>query len=188
MPKGYVEPKKPEPKPVATMASKLKIDVNSTAPSTRSASASGAEDAESAFEAFVGGGRTLNGRRTKGKGLQRSIEEVEKESKIFRTEYVAPPLAAGAAAAIAIADRRVTPAPSALKQQEPLHPASRPRIGLDRQGPRRAQPAARAPLLWLDVQGVRARPAGGVVVGDGCGRSTRASNTLASVACRRRPD
>lgn len=88
VPKGYVEPKAPEPKPVETMASKLKIDVNSTAPSTRSASASGADDGESAFEAFVGGGRTLNGRRTKGKGLQRQIEEVEKESKIFRTECV----------------------------------------------------------------------------------------------------
>jgi hypothetical protein len=69
------------------MADKLKIDVNSTNPS-RSASASGAEDAEAAFEAFVGGGRTLNGRRTKGKGMQRQIEDVEEGSKIFRTEYV----------------------------------------------------------------------------------------------------
>lgn len=85
VPKGYVEPKTPEPKPLATMASKLNIDVNSTVPST-AASASGTEDGEAAFEAFVGGGRTLNGRRTKGKGLARRIEEVEAGSLIHRTE------------------------------------------------------------------------------------------------------
>jgi len=90
VPKGYVEPKAPEPKPVATMASKLNIDVNSTVPS-RAGSATGgggdtSGDGEAAFEAFVGGGRTLNGRRTKGKGLARKIEEVEKDSKIQRTE------------------------------------------------------------------------------------------------------
>ena len=82
-----MEPKAPEPKPVATMASKLNIDVNSTVPS-RAGSAGGGDstDGEAAFEAFVGGGRTLNGRRTKGKGLTRKIEEVEKDSKIQRTE------------------------------------------------------------------------------------------------------
>ena len=90
VPKGYVEPKAPEPKPVSTMASKLNIDVNSTVPS-RAGSATGgggdtSGDGEAAFEAFVGGGRTLNGRRTKGKGLARKIEEVEKDSKIQRTE------------------------------------------------------------------------------------------------------
>ncbi|KAL7409963.1 ubiquitin fusion degradation protein UFD1-domain-containing protein [Mrakia frigida] len=90
VPKGYVEPKAPEPKPVSTMASKLNIDVNSTVPS-RAGSATGgggdtSGDGEAAFEAFVGGGRTLNGRRTKGKGLTRKIEEVEKDSKIQRTD------------------------------------------------------------------------------------------------------
>jgi ubiquitin fusion degradation protein 1 len=93
-PKGYVEPSAPPPKPTATMASKLNINVNSTdAPGSGASSASGRGDvavdaAEAAFEAFVGGGRTLNGRRTKGKGLAKKIEEVDPASIIRRTECV----------------------------------------------------------------------------------------------------
>ncbi|CED84647.1 glutathione-disulfide reductase [Phaffia rhodozyma] len=86
-PKGYVEPAAPAPKSVETMASKLNIDVNSTVPSrTGSVSGAGDAEAEAAFEAFIGGGRTLNGRRTKGKGLTRKIEEVDEGSKIYRTD------------------------------------------------------------------------------------------------------
>lgn len=74
------------------MADKLKIDINSTtaAGSTRPASAaSSRENAGSdagGFESFKGMGNTLGGRVTKGKGKARKIEEVDKDSKITRTE------------------------------------------------------------------------------------------------------
>jgi len=100
-PKGYVEPKRPEPAPPETMASKLKIDLNSstpvssrpgsslsdaarrTAPNSSAVPSSGASD----FESFKGTGQTLNGRKTKGKGKSvRKIEEVDASSKIIRTD------------------------------------------------------------------------------------------------------
>lgn len=69
------------------MASKLKIDLNSTTPgSSRPSSAVGTADTGD-FESFKGLGQTLNGRKTKGKGKSvRKIEEVDASSKIIRTE------------------------------------------------------------------------------------------------------
>jgi len=104
-PKGYVEPKRPEPAPPETMASKLKIDVNLSTPSTSrpgsslsnpranathtsgpNGSGSGA-GAGTDWESFKGTGQTLNGRKTKGKGKSvRKIEEVDPDSKIYRTD------------------------------------------------------------------------------------------------------
>lgn len=103
-PVGYVEPERPKPPPPSTMASKLKIDVNSTTttPGTSrpGSSLSGAfagttgekgktavsKDGEH-WESFKGRGETLTGRKTKGKGVShRKIEEVSAESKIIRTE------------------------------------------------------------------------------------------------------
>ncbi|KDQ17967.1 hypothetical protein BOTBODRAFT_171661 [Botryobasidium botryosum FD-172 SS1] len=85
-PKGYVEPPRPAPAPPPTMASKLKIDLNSTTPgSSRASSAMGVAETGD-FESFKGTGQTLNGRKTKGKGKSaRKIEEVDASSKIIRT-------------------------------------------------------------------------------------------------------
>ncbi|KIJ41283.1 hypothetical protein M422DRAFT_60470 [Sphaerobolus stellatus SS14] len=92
-PKGYVEPPRPEPKPQATMASKLKIDVNDTTPgSSRPASSLGGgapavSKGGTEWEAFKGRGETLNGRKTKGKGVSaRKVEEPPADSKIIRTD------------------------------------------------------------------------------------------------------
>src|SRR5260370_22839398 len=89
------------------MASKLKIDVNSSTPSTsrpgsslsnrraNAAQVSGPNGSGSGtgvateWESFKGSGQTLNGRKTKGKGKSvRKIEEVDADSKIYRTECV----------------------------------------------------------------------------------------------------
>ncbi|KAI5452316.1 ubiquitin fusion degradation protein [Naganishia albida] len=94
-PKGYVEPTPAAPVPIATMADKLKIDINSlssavsTRPSSAASSRTGAAAAASetgGYESFKGSGATLNGRRTKGKGLAKQIQEVDKDSKITRTD------------------------------------------------------------------------------------------------------
>jgi ubiquitin fusion degradation protein 1 len=94
-PKGYVEPKPAPPVPIATMADKLKIDINSldSAASTRPSSAassrtgaSGPAPISGGYESFKGTGATLNGRKTKGKGLAKQIQGVDKDSKITRTE------------------------------------------------------------------------------------------------------
>ncbi|KAJ9127652.1 hypothetical protein QFC24_001062 [Naganishia onofrii] len=94
-PKGYVEPTPAAPVPIATMADKLKIDINSvssavsTRPSSAASSRTGAAGptAETGgVEIFKGSGATLNGRRTKGKGLAKQIQEVDKDSRIVRTE------------------------------------------------------------------------------------------------------
>ncbi|KAF8343994.1 ubiquitin fusion degradation protein UFD1-domain-containing protein [Cantharellus anzutake] len=104
-PKGYVEPKRPEPAPPETMASKLKIDVNSSTPgssrpgsslSNRRLNTSHAQGpsgsgsgtiAGTEWESFKGAGQTLNGRKTKGKGKSaRKIEDVDPDSKIYRTD------------------------------------------------------------------------------------------------------
>lgn len=99
-PVGYVEPERPKPAPAATMASKLKIDLNSGSPgsSRPSSSMAGAFAGTSTgqtsvskggdhWESFKGKGETLSGRRTKGKGIShRKVEEVAGGSKIIRTE------------------------------------------------------------------------------------------------------
>ena len=73
------------------MATKLKIDLNSSTPgSSRPGSAMGTTSGTTAggeFESFKGSGQTLNGRKTKGKGKSvRKVTEVDPDSKIFRTE------------------------------------------------------------------------------------------------------
>ncbi|KAJ9119706.1 hypothetical protein QFC22_003416 [Naganishia vaughanmartiniae] len=94
-PKGYVEPTPAAPIPIATMADKLKIDINSvssavsTRPSSAASSRTGAAGPVAdtgGVEIFKGSGATLNGRKTKGKGLAKEIQEVDKDSRIVRTE------------------------------------------------------------------------------------------------------
>ncbi|TFL04084.1 ubiquitin fusion degradation protein UFD1-domain-containing protein [Pterulicium gracile] len=98
-PVGYVEPERPKPAAPATMASRLKIDVDGTSPgSSRPGSSlaggfSGAAVAGTSvtkagdhWESFKGTGESLAGRKTKGKGLShRQAAEVEEGSKIMRT-------------------------------------------------------------------------------------------------------
>lgn len=95
-PVGYVEPERPAPAPIPTMADKLKIDLGGTTPasagSTRPGSAAssrpgagGSGDA-TPMESFTGVGQSLSGRRVKGKGLAKKIEEVDTTSKISRHE------------------------------------------------------------------------------------------------------
>nr|GAT53259.1 predicted protein [Mycena chlorophos] len=97
-PVGYVEPERPKAAPVPTMASKLKIDLNSSSPgSSRPGSSLGGGFAGTAgaavskdgdhWESFKGKGETLSGRKTKGKGISvRQAEAVAESSKIFRTD------------------------------------------------------------------------------------------------------
>ncbi|KIK57707.1 hypothetical protein GYMLUDRAFT_246701 [Collybiopsis luxurians FD-317 M1] len=99
-PVGYVEPEKPKAVPPPTMASKLKIDLNSTSPgSSRPGSAlsggfAGTNTGQNAvskdgdaWETFKGKGETLAGRKTKGKGIShRKAEQVPEGSKIIRTD------------------------------------------------------------------------------------------------------
>ena len=99
-PVGYVEPERPKPPPPTTMASKLKIDLDSSTPaSSRPSSAlSGAFAATGPgqttvskggdqWESFKGRGETLSGRKTKGRGIsQRKIEDHMEGSSIIRTE------------------------------------------------------------------------------------------------------
>lgn len=96
-PVGYVEPERPAPAPIPTMADKLKIDLGGTTPAsagtTRPGSAAslgrpgagGSGDA-TPKESFTGVGQSLSGRRVKGKGLAKPIEEVDPASKINRNE------------------------------------------------------------------------------------------------------
>ena len=101
-PVGYVEPERPKPAPPATMASKLKIDLDSQSrESSRPGSSLGggfagaptgqqtiSKDGDH-WESFKGKGETLAGRKTKGKGIShRKVEQVPEGSKIIRTEYV----------------------------------------------------------------------------------------------------
>jgi ubiquitin fusion degradation protein 1 len=97
-PVGYVEPERPKAAPPATMASKLKIDLNSASPgSSRPASSLSGFTTPNAngvvskdgdqWESFKGKGETLGGRKTKGKGIShRKPEKAPESSKIFRTE------------------------------------------------------------------------------------------------------
>ena len=104
-PKGYVEPERPKVAPPATMASKLKIDLNQQTPgsSRPSSSQSGtfvgpsraggttlSKDGDT-WESFKGKGQTLEGRKTKGRGIShRKVEDVAVDSRIIRTEFVIP--------------------------------------------------------------------------------------------------
>lgn len=90
-PVGYVEPPRPAPAPIPTMADKLKIDLGGTtlasADTSRpesSASMHTQGSGEQAIESFTGVGQSLSGRRVKGKGLAKKIEEVDPSSKINR--------------------------------------------------------------------------------------------------------
>ncbi|KAF9246176.1 UFD1-domain-containing protein [Melanogaster broomeanus] len=97
-PVGYVEPERPKAAPPATMASKLKIDLNSSSPGSSRPSSSlaggfvaGGTSTVSKggdhWESFKGKGETLAGRKTKGKGIsQRGVEDVSEGSKIIRTD------------------------------------------------------------------------------------------------------
>ncbi|KAF9469156.1 ubiquitin fusion degradation protein I [Collybia nuda] len=99
-PVGYVEPERPKAAPPATMASKLKIDLNSSSPgsSRPGSSLSGGfvgantgvttvSKGGDSWESFKGKGETLSGRKTKGKGItHRKAEQVAEGSKIIRTD------------------------------------------------------------------------------------------------------
>ncbi|WVW87089.1 hypothetical protein I302_109146 [Kwoniella bestiolae CBS 10118] len=90
-PVGYVEPPRPAPAPIPTMADKLKIDLSEThlasagssRPGTSLSNRSG--DATPA-ESFTGVGQSLNGKKVKGKGLAKKIEQVDGSSKINRND------------------------------------------------------------------------------------------------------
>lgn len=93
-PKGYVEPERKPAAPVATMASKLKINTDQTqdvdhrgsGTQTPVGGAGPAGHGGRSWEAFKGTGQSMGGKRVKGKGISiKKVEEVEKDSKIFRT-------------------------------------------------------------------------------------------------------
>ncbi|KAF7305015.1 Ubiquitin fusion degradation protein 1 [Mycena kentingensis (nom. inval.)] len=99
VPVGYVEPERPKAAPPQTMASKLKIDLNSSSPgSSRPGSSlgggfagpsqpAGVSKSGEEWESFKGKGETLAGRKTKGKGISvRAAEGVDEASKIYRTD------------------------------------------------------------------------------------------------------
>jgi len=99
-PVGYKEPERPKPPPPTTMASKLGIDLDSSTPgSSRPGSAmagtfAGTNNRGAAvsrdgdkWESFKGKGQSLDGRKTKGKGIShRPVEQVAESSKIIRTD------------------------------------------------------------------------------------------------------
>jgi ubiquitin fusion degradation protein 1 len=94
-PVGYVEPPRPAPVAVPTMADKLKIDLGGTTsagssrPVSRASKTSTGEGGVSEtapLESFTGIGQSLSGKRVKGKGLAKKIEEVDPSSKINRNE------------------------------------------------------------------------------------------------------
>ncbi|KAK0503402.1 ubiquitin fusion degradation protein UFD1-domain-containing protein [Armillaria luteobubalina] len=98
-PVGYVEPERPKAPPPSTMASKLKIDLDSASPgsSRPGSSLSGgfamgagstavSKDGDQ-WESFKGKGETLGGRKTKGRGIShRKVEEVAEGSKIIKSD------------------------------------------------------------------------------------------------------
>ncbi|WVF68346.1 hypothetical protein IAT40_003111 [Kwoniella sp. CBS 6097] len=93
-PVGYVEPPRPAPAPIPTMADKLKIDLSEThsasAGSSRpgtslSVTRPGSGDA-TPIESFTGVGQSLSGKKVKGKGLAKKIEEVDSSSRINRAD------------------------------------------------------------------------------------------------------
>ena len=93
-PVGYVEFPRPAPIPIPTMADKLKIDLGGTTsasaessrrPSVGSLAPGGSGDS-TPQESFTGVGQSLSGKRVKGKGLAKKIEEVDPSSRINRNE------------------------------------------------------------------------------------------------------
>lgn len=91
-PVGYVEPPRRAPAPIPTMADKLKIDLGGTTPASSGTSRPGSaassrlggSGGESTPEVFSGYGHSLSGKRVKGKGLAKKIEEVDAGSRINR--------------------------------------------------------------------------------------------------------
>ncbi|WRT69854.1 uncharacterized protein IL334_006845 [Kwoniella shivajii] len=94
-PVGYVEPPRPAPAPIPTMADKLRIDLNDThsvsAGSSRpgtslSIRGNGGSGDATPIESFTGVGQSLSGKKVKGKGLAKKIELVDETSKINRND------------------------------------------------------------------------------------------------------
>jgi ubiquitin fusion degradation protein 1 len=93
-PLGYVEPTRPAPAPVPTMADKLKIDLNKTntaadeasRPASALSNKLGGSGSSTPLETFTGMGQSLSGKRVKGKGKAKKIEEVDPSSRISRFE------------------------------------------------------------------------------------------------------
>lgn len=78
-PIGYVEPERKPREPAPTMASKMKINVGGTNEV--------GGDQENRFNAFIGTGNSLGGKRVKGKGTKtKKVDALEEGSKIRRTE------------------------------------------------------------------------------------------------------
>ncbi|KAK0239999.1 ubiquitin fusion degradation protein I [Armillaria nabsnona] len=99
-PVGYVEPERPKAAPPSTMASKLKIDLDSASPGssrpgsslsggfagTGAGSTAVSKDGDQ-WESFKGKGETLGGRKTKGRGIShRKVEELAEGSKIIKSD------------------------------------------------------------------------------------------------------
>ena len=93
-PVGYVEPPRPAPAPIPTMADKLKIDLGgttsssagSTRPASRTSISLGGSEDSTPLESFTGVGQSLGGKKVKGKGMAKKIEEVDPSSRINRNE------------------------------------------------------------------------------------------------------
>ena len=93
-PVGYVEPPRPAPAAVSTMADKLKIDLGGTTsasagssrPASRASGNVGLSGDSTPMESFTGVGQSLSGKTVKGKGLAKKIEEVDSASRINRNE------------------------------------------------------------------------------------------------------
>ncbi|WWC66038.1 uncharacterized protein I303_108660 [Kwoniella dejecticola CBS 10117] len=93
-PVGYVEPPRPAPAPIPTMADKLKIDLSEThtvsagssRPGTSLSNRSGGDSSGGQKESFTGVGQSLSGKKVKGKGLAKKIEQVDESSKINRND------------------------------------------------------------------------------------------------------
>ncbi|KAG0152138.1 hypothetical protein CROQUDRAFT_667464 [Cronartium quercuum f. sp. fusiforme G11] len=90
-PLGYIEPTPVPRAPPPTLASKLNIDASGTQSvnargSGTNTPAGSIVGGQTAWEAFTGGGHTMGGKSVKGKGIsKKKIEEVDANSKIFRT-------------------------------------------------------------------------------------------------------
>ncbi|KAI0737671.1 ubiquitin fusion degradation protein UFD1-domain-containing protein [Irpex lacteus] len=100
-PVGYKEPERPKPPPPTTMASKLGIDLEGSTPGssrpgsslagtfagTNARGTTVSKDGDK-WESFKGKGQSLDGRKTKGKGIShRPAEQVAADSKITRTDH-----------------------------------------------------------------------------------------------------
>lgn len=88
-PKGYVEPPRPEPKPIPTMADKLNIDLSSNEPTGSGAgSVSGGSrpgtslGTQTPVESFTGVGQSLSGKRLRVKGWRRRLKRSIRVQKL----------------------------------------------------------------------------------------------------------